>query len=154
MGSTPGGYDIAALLTPNLSLSVMTIPTDGRAIYVTLFANAGGSYKQQDTATYTAANIVKAVITAPAKGSQLSGSAATFTWSAETGGNPAVSTYTLYVGSTPGAYDIAALQTPNLSLTVNNIPTDGRTLYVTLSGNAGGVRVQQDTATYTAFKKQ
>jgi YVTN family beta-propeller protein len=153
VGSTTGGYDIAALLTPNLSLPVMNIPTDGRAIYVTLFGNAGGSYKQQDTATYTAVNIVKAVITAPAKGSQLSGGTATFTWSAEIGGNPAVSTYTLYVGSAPGAYDIAALQTPNLSLTVSNIPTDGRTLYVTLSGNAGGVRTQQDTATYTAFKK-
>ena len=61
-----------------------------------------------------------------------------------------MSTYTLYVGSTPGAYDIAAFQTSNLSLTVSNIPTDGRTLYVTLYGNGGGVRTQQDTATYTA----
>ena len=150
VGSTPGAYDIAALLTPSLSLAVPNIPTDGRAIYVTLFGNAGGSYKQQDTATYTAANIVKAVITAPTKGSQLGSGSATFTWSAETGGNPAVSTYTLYVGSTPGAYDIAAFQTSNLSLTVNSIPTDGRTLYVTLYGNAGGGRTLQDSTTYTA----
>ena len=150
MGSTPGAYDIAALLTPNLSLAVPNVPTDGRAIYVTLFGNAGGQYLTQDTATYTAANIVKAVITGSSKGSQLGSATATFTWSAETGGNPPVSTYTLYVGSTLGAYDIAAFQTPNLSLTVANIPTDGRTLYVTLYGNAGGVRTQQDTATYTA----
>ena len=150
VGSTPGAYDIAALLTPNLSLAVPNVPTDGRAIYVTLFGNAGGQYLTQDTATYTAANIVKAVITGPSKGSQLGSATATFTWSAETGGNPPASTYTLYVGSTPGAYDIAAFQTSNLSLTVANIPTDGRTLYVTLYGNAGGVRTQQDTATYTA----
>ena len=150
VGSTPGAYDIAALLTPNLSLAVPNVPTDGRAIYVTLFGNGTGSYVLQDTATYAAANIVKAVITGPTKGSQLTSNTATFTWSAETGGNPPVSTYTLYVGSTPGAYDIAAFQTPNLTLTVSNIPTDGRTIYVTLSGNAGGVRTQQDTATYTA----
>ena len=67
VGSTPGAYDIAALLTPNLSLAVPNIPTDGRAIYVTLFGNGSGSYVLQDTATYTAANIVKAVITGPAR---------------------------------------------------------------------------------------
>ena len=151
VGSTPGAYDIAALLTPNLSLAVPNIPTDGRAIYVTLFGNGTGSYVLQDTANYTAANIVKAVITGPNKGSQLTSSTVTFTWSAETGGNPPLSTYTLYVGSTPGAYDIAAFQTSNLTLTVSNIPIDGRQIYVTLYGNAGGVRTQQDTATYTAY---
>ena len=70
VGSTPGAYDIAALLTPNLSLAVPNVPTDGRAIYVTLFGNGSGSYVVQDTATYTAANIVKAAITGPTKGSQ------------------------------------------------------------------------------------
>jgi hypothetical protein len=126
VGSTPGACDIAALLTPNLSLAVPNIATDGRAIYVTLCGNAGGSYKQQDTATYTAANIAKAVITGPTTGSQLGSATATFTWSAETGGTPPVSTYTLYVGSTPGAYDIAAFQTSNLLLAVSNIPMASR----------------------------
>ena len=153
VGSTPGAYDIAALLTPNLSLAVPNIPTDGRAIYVTLFGNGTGSYVVQDTATYTAANIVKAVITGPTKGSVLIGNTTTFTWSAETGGNPPASTYTLYVGSTPGAYDIAGLQTSNLSAVVGSMPMDGRTVYVTLYGNAGGARTQQDTATYTAASK-
>jgi hypothetical protein len=130
---------------------VGNIPTDGRQIYVTLFGNAGGNFVVQDTATYTAANIVKAVITAPVKNSTLSGSSATFAWTAETGGNPGVSTYRVYVGSTPGAYDLGGLQTSNLSVTLNGIPTDGRQIYVTLYGNAGGVFTVQDTATYTAF---
>jgi hypothetical protein len=102
----------------------------------------------QDTATYTAANIVKAVITAPTKGSTLTGSTVTFTWSAETGG---ANLYYLYVGSSAGAGDLGSVATSNLSATVNNLPIDGRPIYVTLKGNGGGSMTLQDTATYTAF---
>jgi hypothetical protein len=41
--------------------------------------------------------------------------------------------------------------TSNLSATVNNLPIDGRPIYVTLKGNGGGSMTLQDTATYTAF---
>ena len=124
VGSTPGAYDIAAFQTSNLSLTVNNIPTDGRTLYVTLYGNAGGVRTQQDTATYTAANIVKAVITGPGKGSHLNRHHVTFTWTPETGGNPPVSLYRLYVGSTPGAYDLAAVQVPGTSVLIGNLPTD------------------------------
>ena len=102
----------------------------------------------QDTATYTAFTLIKAVITSPPKNSTLTGNTVTFTWSAETG----ASLYYLYVGSSPGTYDIAAVATTNLSATVSGLPIDGRQLYVTLKGNGGGGGMTvQDTATYTAF---
>ncbi len=78
---------------------------------------------------------VTAVITTPVKGSQFGSSSVTIGWSKQS----LATSYRLYVGSTPGAYDIAALLTPNLSLAVPNIPTDGRAIYVTLFGN--GYRV-------------
>ncbi len=151
VGSTPGAYDIAAFQTSNLSLTVANIPTDGRTLYVTLYGNAGGVRTQQDTATYTAANIVKATITGPVKGSTFTGPTVTFTWTPETGGNPPVGLYRLYVGSTPGAYDLAAVQVPGTSVVIGNLPIDSRQVYVTLYGNAGGSYSVQDTATYTAF---
>ena len=95
------------------------------------------------TLTVTLAN---AMITTPAKGSQFSSSTVTIGWSKQS----QATSYRLYVGSTPGAYDIAALLTPNLSLAVPNIPVDGRTVYVSLFGNGSGSYVLQDTATYTA----
>ncbi len=77
----------------------------------------------------------KAKITSPASGSTLTSSSVTFTWSSGTG----VSEYWLYVGSTPGSYDIYnKSQGTNLSTTITGLPTDGRTLYVTLFSAFGG----------------
>ncbi|MGC2110911.1 MAG: hypothetical protein WA655_15425 [Candidatus Korobacteraceae bacterium] len=145
VGNTPGAHDIAVVGSSGLTATVSNLPTDGRQLYVTLYGYAGGTWTVQDTATYTAATIAKAQITAPAKGTTLSGSSVTFTWTAETG----ATSYQLWVGSSAGAHDIAVVGTAGLAATVNNLPTDGRQLYVTLYGYAGGWSVQ-DTATYTA----
>jgi hypothetical protein len=95
------------------------------------------------TLTVTA---VTAQITSPAKGSRLTGTTVTFTWSHESG----ATSYQLWVGSTAGAHDIALNTTSSLTTTVTGLPTNGSQVYVTLYGYSGGGWTVQDTATYTA----
>jgi len=64
----------------------------------------------------------------PVPGSTFSSSSVTFTWSAGS-----ATAYGLFVGSSVGGTDIYySTQLHVRSLTVNNIPTDGRTIYVRL----------------------
>ena len=81
------------------------------------------------------ATIVKSAIVSPAPGSTLPGSTVTFEWTAGTG----VTEYFLYVGSYRGSnrYFGNTLGT-GLKATVNNLPTDGRTIYVRLWTLIGG----------------
>jgi hypothetical protein len=64
----------------------------------------------------------------PTPGSTFTSSSVTFTWSAGS-----ATAYGLVVGSTAGGTDIYySTQLKVRSVTVNNIPTDGRTIYVRL----------------------
>ncbi|MHA2101698.1 MAG: hypothetical protein ACW99A_23875 [Candidatus Kariarchaeaceae archaeon] len=76
-------------------------------------------------------------ITSPTPGSTLSGYTVTFSWTA---GGTAVSAWWVYIGTTTGGWEIynSGNLGSNTSLTVNNIPTDGSTVYVRLWYNAGG----------------
>ncbi len=145
VGSAPGTHNIASIDTNGLTITVNNLPIDGSVIYVTLYGYAANTWTLQDSAEYTAVTIVKAVITSPPKNSTLTGTAAAFTWTAETG----ATSYQLWVGSSAGAHDIASLVTRGLGATINNLPTDGSQLYVTLYGYVSGWLVQ-DTAQYTA----
>lgn len=129
LGSAPGGYDLYAALESGTSRA-LTLPTDGRKIYATLYSLINGAY-QSNSYVFTAPKIAatKAVLTSPANTSTLTGSSATFNWAAGTGATK----YILYVGSTPGGYDrYVADEGTGLTRTVTNLPTDGRPLYVTL----------------------
>lgn len=70
----------------------------------------------------------------------------TFQWS------PGSATaYSILVGSSPGAFDIYTLSnTKALTTTVNNMPTDGRTVYVQLYSKIG-TSWTSNSYTYTAF---
>ena len=149
VGSTAGARDLGYVGTSSLQATFSNLPTNGSLIYATLYGYAGGVWTVQDTATYTTATIANAQITSPAKGSTLASGTATFTWTAETGGT----SYQIWIGNTPGAKDILTCGTNGLSVAISGIPTDGRTLYVTLYGYAGGVWTVQDSATYTAATK-
>jgi hypothetical protein len=72
----------------------------------------------------------------------------TFNWSAGS-----ASAYFLFVGSSPHGADIynsGVVHT--LSATVNNVPTDGRTIYVTLGSQVNGSWTT-NSYTYTAFNQ-
>jgi len=83
----------------------------------------------------------------PPPGSTFSSSTVTLTWSAGS-----ASAYFLFVGSSLHGADIynSGLVTV-LSKTVNNIPVDGRTIYVTLGSKVNGTWTV-NSYTYTAFK--
>jgi hypothetical protein len=147
LGRSAGTHDLAVIGTTLLSGTVTTLPTDGSAIYATLNGYAGGKWTVQDTATYTAATIVRAQILSPAKGSTLTGSTVTFSWTGESG----ATSYQLWLGRTLGAHDLAVIGTTQLSGTVTTLPTDGSQVFATLNGYAGGKWTVQDTASYTAL---
>src|SRR6266446_5864508 len=82
----------------------------------------------------------------PVAGSTFSSSSVTFSWTA--GGATA---YWLLIGSSPNHSDIySSGQLQALSTTVNNIPTDGRTIYVTLLSLVNGSWTL-NSYTYSAF---
>ena len=83
----------------------------------------------------------------PPPGSTFSSPSVTFTWSAGS-----ATAYFLFVGSSLHGADIySSGQVTVLSKTVNNIPADGRTIYVTLGSKVNGSWTV-NSYTYTAFK--
>jgi hypothetical protein len=118
------------------SLTVNGLPTNGVTIYATLFSEINGawvavSYTFTESGTYTLAQL-----TSPAQGSTLSGSTVTFTWSP--GAGPTM--YYLYIGTTGGnSYNVFNSGNQyGSSVTVNNIPTNGGELFLTLFSNIDG----------------
>jgi len=118
----------------NLSRGV-TLPVDGRLVYVTLFSYIGGNWVWVDY-QYQASqggNAFPAQMTSPANGATLA-SQQTFVWNAGYG----VADFYLRIGSCQGCYDLLDEdQGQNLRRTVN-IPVDGRTIFVRLFSYIGG----------------
>jgi len=86
-----------------------------------------------------------AVMQGPAPGSTFTSSSVTFSWSAGS-----ATTYALKVGSSPGAMDFYGAEITSLSTTVNQIATDGRTIYVTLYSKVNNSWLSNNYI-YTAF---
>ena len=146
VGSSPGGADLYAKAEGSgLSDTVNNLPADGRTFYVTLWSLINGKWVS-NSYYYTAVDN-RARMISPANGSVLGSSSATFTWSAGTG----ASAYALYVGSSPGGVDLyAKAEGGSLSDTVNNLPVDGRQIYVTLWSLING-KYLPNYCTYTAL---
>ncbi|MGZ5065716.1 MAG: hypothetical protein ACXWG1_08995, partial [Usitatibacter sp.] len=150
VGTTPGGTDIyQGYQDSATSRTVTGIPTSGGTIYVRLMSYINGW--QVNDYTYTAmagspptppATPVLAVITSPAPGSTLSGSAVTFTWTLGTG----LANRYLMVGTTAGGTDIyQGYQDSATSRTVTGLPTNGSTVYVRLMSYVNGWQVNDYT---------
>jgi hypothetical protein len=148
VGTTAGSnnlYDSGSVGTT--SATVTGLPTNAATIYATLYSAMAGGWKPAYY-TYTEAGTpTPAVLTAPTPSSALTGSTATFTWSAGVG----VTAYMLYLGTTAGAknlYDSGSVNTT--SATVTGLPMAGATLYATLySAMAGGGGWKAADYTYT-----
>jgi hypothetical protein len=150
VGNSPGAYDVGyfpAAGTTATSLAVAGLPTDGRTLYVRLYSAIAGVWQYRDY-TYVAAAGAPASMISPANGGLLSGATQTFQWNSA----PGATLYQLWVGNSPGAYDVGyfpASGTTATSLVVGGLPTDGRTLYVRLYSLIGGIYYSRDY-TYTA----
>ncbi len=158
VGTSPGGKNIwgqnAGAAT---SQAVRGLPVIGTTVYVRLWTQQGdppNATWQYNDYTYTAAgdggtgSLGQLVtMTSPAAGSKLPGSSVTFTWT----GAANVSGYQLYIGSAQYQADLysnANLGTAT-SVQVTGLPTDGRTLYVSLDANVNGAGADKHY-TYTA----
>ena len=152
VGSTVGGhqyYSSGSLPTTTLSATVSSLPTDGSAIYVTLYSFIAGQWVNNEyTFIASGGSSSKGVITSPVPNSTLSGSSATFIWTAGT----SASAYWVDVGSSAGGHDYFSSGNLGnvLTTTVSGMPTDGSTVYVTLYSLVSGVWLNNEY-TYTAF---
>ena len=147
---TPADCTSSFALTPgatcNLSISFEP-QSNGRLTSTATFTdnalNASPSASQSIALQGTAG---AGVLTTPTPSSTLTGSSVTFGWTAGTG----ASAYWLVVGSTAGGTNYYSSELSGLTATVNGLPTNGSTLYVTLYSLISGAWVP-NAYTYTAF---
>jgi hypothetical protein len=143
VGSALGSYDLyASALGTNLS-KTLTLPADGRQIYVSLWSLINGAWVRNNYlfTAYTAPNSRAAMIT-PTNGTVFVSNLVTLTWSAGTG----VSQYALWAGSTPGSHGLLA-QAMNTNRTYQlTVPLDGAPVYVRLWSLISGAWESNDYA--------
>jgi hypothetical protein len=134
----------------SLTATVTGLPTDGRKIHMRLWSLIDGAWVSRDF-EYRAyspggGGPTKALITTPVPGSTLSGTSATFNWSA----GVAVTRYWLFAGLWTGGNTLySADQGSTLSATVTGLPGSGQTIHIRLWSYIGGTWQSSD-ATYNA----
>jgi hypothetical protein len=130
IGSTPGSAGLQAQMAGTNRTWNVTLPLDGNPVYVRLWSQISGTWQSNDYAYETSSGTAaKAAMTSHANGAVLEGAATVFGWSAGTG----VSQYALWIGNTPGSYDLyAAGCGTNRTQTVTGLPVDGGPVYVRL----------------------
>jgi hypothetical protein len=145
LSTTAGTYSLYKSGGVNTtSVTVPTLPSAGATVYATLLSNLNGAW-QTTTATYTESPGVPATITTPVSGAVLGTSNITFNWTP----GADVARYQLYLGTTPGAYNLYKSSVVNTtSATAPTLPTKGAAVYATLLSEINGVW-QTTTATYT-----
>jgi len=140
VGSTVGGTDLYDGTQGQALSQAVTLPTDGRDVYVTLHSLLNGTW-QTNNYVFTAADTTKATLIAPADQSVLTAALTTFTWNAV----PGAVSYWLRIGSTFGGTDLYDA-TAGLALLQNvTLPTDGRDLFVSLNTNINGQWLASDS---------
>jgi hypothetical protein len=146
VGTAAGTYNIISSFATGTSITLNGLPTNGIPLYVRLNTQVGGVWYFNDY-TYTAFGaLVPAAMITPIDGSTLTGASETFTWNAVEG----ATRYAIWVGTSPGTYNITSSFATGTSITLNGLPTNGIPLYVRLNTQIGGVWYANNY-TYTAF---
>lgn len=149
LGSASGWANyLSANVGAALAVTISGLPTDGSTLYVRLWTRSGATWLYEDYSytSHTAA-ATPASMTSPSNGATLSGSSATFQWSAASGARQ----YWFSMGSAPGAADYVNVNMgTGLSLTVAGLPVDGSSIYVRLWTRFAASWHYNDY-TYTAF---
>jgi len=134
--------------TSTTSVALTGLPLTGVTIYARIFTDYNGTHLYKDY-VFTAAK--QALLTSPAQGATFGGATVTFDWSAATGSN--VKGYFLHLGTTgvgsENLLNSAEYPTSQTSVTVNNMPTTGGTVYARVFTDYNGVHEYQDY-TFTA----
>jgi hypothetical protein len=140
-----GSSNIFAGTVTGQSKTITGIPTTGGTLNVRLYSLISGAWQYNDY-TYTEESpATPATMSTPTPGSALTGSSATFTWTAGT----QVTQYDLHIGTTGvGSSNIFAGTVTGQSKTITGIPTTGGTLNVRLYSLIAGAW-QYNDYTYT-----
>jgi len=154
LGTTgPGSsnlYNAAYATTTALTSPLITgIPAYGVTLYARIYSYINGAWQYNDYTYMESGTPVKAVLSSPTPGSTLTGSSATFTWTAGGGATK----YELLLGTTghgsSNVYNAAGTSTTALTTGVlSGIPTTGATLYARLYSYINGAW-QYNDYTYT-----
>jgi hypothetical protein len=132
--SVPGGsndlYDSGPMTGSSVSV---TLPENGEPVYARLITDFNGAVMYND---YTYGAVAQAVLTAPTPGSILTGSRATFQWTAGSG----ATAYELWIGDAgEGSNNLCSTgSTTATSITRTDLPTNGEKLYVRLFTDFSG----------------
>jgi len=130
VGTTAGGYDLANTGPFTGTSATVTLPTSGAPIYVRLWTLInGGAIQLHNDYTYIEATPAAGAITSPSPGSTLLSASTTFNWNAGTGG---ATSYYLWIGTTPGGYDLANMGPISGTSATVTLPTNGNPIYVRL----------------------
>jgi hypothetical protein len=152
IGTAPGSsvYYSSGNLGNVATIATKGLPSNGSAVYATLYSMVGGTwYSNVYSYTASTAGSGLATITTPTPGSTLTGSSQAFAWGAASGAQA----YWLDIGSTSGAHDIyssGSISSRTRSATVNGLPTNGTTIYVTLYTELSSIWAG-NTYTYTTY---
>jgi len=134
--------------TSTTSVTVSNLPLTGGTLYARVFTDYNGTHLYKD---YTFTEAKQATLTTPTPSTTLSGASVTFGWSAATGSN--FKGYFLHLGTTGvGSMNLlnsGEYSTSTTSVTVNNLPTTGGTVYARVFTDYNGIHVYKDY-TYTA----
>jgi phosphodiesterase/alkaline phosphatase D-like protein len=133
VGRTVGGVEYYDGARGAALRNAVTLPTDGRDIYVTLYSLIGGQW-QANNYVFTTADTTKAVLSAPADRVVLKSATVTFDWNAI----PQAAEYRLSIGSSPGGNDLYDASEGTALTQDVTVPTDGRELFVTLATSLNG----------------
>jgi hypothetical protein len=147
LGSTGVGSDnllnSSEYSSTTASATVSSLPVNGETIYARLLTDYNGTHFYNDY-TFTASK--EATLTAPTPGTTLAGATATFDWSKATGSN--VKGYYLLLGTTAAGssnlLNSAEYPTTQTSVTVDNLPATGGTVYARMITDYNGTHVYQD----------
>lgn len=136
LGTTVGASNLySSGSLSGTSVTVNNLPTNGVAIYATLFSQIDGAWKPASFTYTEAGSYTLAALSSPSPGGVLPGPSVAFSWTL--GAGPTA--YWLYLGTTAGASNLFnSGSLSGTSVTVNNLPTNGVTLYATLFSQING----------------
>jgi hypothetical protein len=129
--------------------TVSDLPSNGQTFYVRLYSLVNGAWPYTDYTYVASGSPTQAVLTTPTPNTStpLSGSSVTFSW---TPGNTAT-LFMLYLGTSVGSSSLYnSGKVTATSETVNNLPTNGETIYARLYSLIDGVW-EYTNYTYVAF---
>ncbi len=143
IGREPGATDYASIVTSSPAAIATNLPCDGRPLGVRLWAHGAAGFVSPSDYTYTACTNGGPLITSPSAGTNLASASVTFVWTAVSGAD----SYRLEVGTAPHGGDVGVATVAGLSATINNIPTDGRTIFVRITAHtAAGFLIPNEYA--------